>query len=112
MAAKVLRDRGYTVLAAASAGEARSVFEEENREFDLIFCDIVLPDANGLNLAEELRAVSPDVKVLLTSGYTDRQAQIAGLGDKDFPLLEKPYALFDLLTAIKDRLGQPIGVRS
>jgi len=112
MAAKVLRDRGYTVSAAASAGEARSVFEKENRGFDLIFCDIVLPDANGLNLAEELRSVSPDIKVLLTSGYTDRQAQVAGLGDRDFPLLEKPYALFDLLTAIKDRLGQPIGVRS
>ena len=110
MAAKVLRDRGYFVSAAGSAGDARNAFEAENRKFDLVFCDIVLPDGNGLNLAEDLRAMSPDLKVLLTSGYADRRAELSQLGDRDFPLLEKPYALFDLLTAVKDTLGQPMGV--
>ncbi len=112
MAAKVLRDRGYAVSAAASAGEARNVFEEEDREFDMVFCDIVLPDANGLNLAEDLHSMCPGLKVLLTSGYEDTRSQVAGLRDRDFTVLEKPYALFDLLTAIRDTLGHPIGVRS
>lgn len=112
MAARVLRDRGYEVSAVASAGEARDAFQEQNGEFDLIFCDIVLSDASGLDLAEGLRSANPDLKVLLTSGYTERQSQVAGLGNRDFPLLEKPYALFDLLTAIREALSQPSGVRS
>lgn len=108
MAAKVLRERGYVVSAVESAAEAKKEFEERQRDFDLIFCDIVLPDASGMDLSEELHSTKPDVKVLLTSGYTDRQAQAAELADTDFPLLEKPYALFDLLTAIKDSLGEPV----
>ena len=111
MAAKVLRDRGYAVSATASAADARNAFEEEDRAFDLVFCDIVLPDGNGLNLAEELRSMRPGLKVLLTTAYTDRRAQIADLRDSDLPLLEKPYALFDLLTAVKDALARQ-GVRS
>jgi CheY-like chemotaxis protein len=112
MVTKVLRDRGYTVSAVASAAEARETFEEKQRDFDLIFTDIVLPDANGLSLAEELREQNPDVRILVTSGYTDRQSQMAGLAEKNFLLLEKPYALFDLLTAIKDSLDQPVGAES
>ena len=116
MAAKVLREKGYNVLAAADGEEAREIFERENREFDLIFCDIVLPDANGLDLAGEMYSANPAIRVLLTSGFADRQTQLANLGDKNYPLLEKPYALFDLLTAIKETLAQPAatpgGVRS
>lgn len=108
MAAKVLRERGYVVYAVESASEAKKEFDERQHDFDLIFCDIVLPDGSGTDLAEELHSLKPDVKVLLTSGYTDRQTQAAEIADTDFPLLEKPYALFDLLTAIKDSLGQPV----
>jgi PAS domain S-box-containing protein len=112
MAAKVLRDRGYTVSAVGNAGEAREKFEKEQHEFDLVFTDIVLPDASGLDLADELRSREPGIKILVTSGYTDKQSQMADLAEKNFPLLEKPYALFDLLNAIKESLGQPVGAES
>ncbi len=108
MAAKVLRDRGYTVFTAATAAEARKRFREQHGGFDLVFCDIALPDDSGLRLAAELHSERPDLSVLLSSGYADKRSQAADLG-KDFPLLEKPYALFDLLTAVKDSLGQPVG---
>jgi PAS domain S-box-containing protein len=112
MAARVLRERGYSVTVAAAAAEARKAFEKEGGDFALVLCDMALPDASGLDLADNLRAAKSDLKVLMTSGYADRQSQIARLGERDFPVLEKPYALFDLLSAVKDLLGAPLGVRS
>jgi two-component system cell cycle sensor histidine kinase/response regulator CckA len=109
MAAKVLRDKGYVVFPAADAGEAKSVFDSENHEFHLVFCDIVLPDRNGMELCDELVSARPGLKVLLTSGYTDRQTQLDSIGGRDFPLLEKPYALFDLLSALKETLAAGSG---
>ena|GEM_PF-1799889 len=110
MATKVLRDKGYNVFPASSAGEAREAFDRENRQFDLLFCDIALPDMNGAAMSEELRSDNSNLKVLLTSSYVDRQPEGGEGGEGAFPLLEKPYALFDLLTSIRDTLGDSVPV--
>lgn len=107
MACRILSERGYDVHAVGCARGARETFEQQKYEFGLLLCDTDLPDGNGLDLAEELRSGSPNLKILLTTGCEHGQRQSAGPRGRDFALLEKPYALYDLLTAIKNTVSRP-----
>ena len=59
---------GYRVLNASTAAEARSMFRRCKRVIGLLLTDVVLPDRNGKDLAEELREICPDLKAILVSG--------------------------------------------
>ena len=98
----VLSENGYSVLAASSAEEAIKIFKRENHKLDLLFSDVVLPDSNGVRLAEELQFYKPELLCLLTSGYTDEKSQWALIRGKGYPFLQKPYTLYDLFKMIKD----------
>ena len=65
--AEILKRRHHTVATAASAHEAIAIAEK--KEFDLIISDIGLPDGNGYELFEKIRAKSPVVKGIALSGY-------------------------------------------
>ena len=95
-----LRSSGYHVSEVATAEEAIDVFTKKQGKFDLVFSDVVLSGKSGVQLAEEISALSPSTPVLLTSGYTDDKSQIAEIRKRRLPFLQKPYALGDLLVAI------------
>jgi PAS domain S-box-containing protein len=99
-ATEALTEHGYEVFAAASAGEALRTFHKEQGQFDVVFSDVVLPDRSGLEIASEVLMRDPDMPFLLTSGYTDQQAQWSEVCEKGLPFLQKPYSLRDLLNAI------------
>jgi CheY-like chemotaxis protein len=103
---KALRDYGYQVTEAETAGEAVDIFKKADGDFLLIFSDIVLADKTGIELAEELLEMKPDLKVLLTSGYADRKSRWSDVSEKGFPFLQKPYSLADLLTTIRGVLHE------
>ncbi len=100
-----LKKYGYRVKAAASLAEARKLFETEGNIFDVVFSDVVLPDGNGPELVDELLAQKPDLKVLLSSGYTDKKAQWDHIMKKGYKFLPKPYSLESLLDALKEVLN-------
>ncbi len=102
LATMALEENGYTVFPARNGEEAHEVFTREKGIFHLIFSDVVLPDKNGLNLIDELKADAPDVKVLLCSGYTDHKAQGSTIKEREIPFMQKPYTLADLLQTVKD----------
>ncbi len=87
-AVESLRDLGYATFTAKTAQAALDRLRGEDR-VDVLFSDVVMPGGmNGLQLSIEARRLRPDLKVLLTSGYT------AGFGREqthDVPLLTKPY---------------------
>ena len=99
---RALRKSGYVVFAASDANEALSVFDTEGGRFDLIFSDVVLSDITGIDLVERLLKKNPDLKILLTSGYTDHKSQWPLIQEKGFHFLQKPYALIDLLRSVKE----------
>lgn len=96
----VLRELGYRVEAAASAGEALKILEEQDG-FTLLFTDIVMPDRRGDELAGMSRAFAPDMTILYTSGFT----QAAGIEERELnppaDLLRKPYTVDQLAHAIR-----------
>ncbi|MFQ5329393.1 MAG: response regulator [Thermodesulfobacteriota bacterium] len=100
--ATVLEESGYCVVTAESVEEAQTIFERERGDFDLIFSDVVLADKNGLTLINELISLKPDIKVLMSSGYTDEKSKWPVIEERGYPFLQKPYALADLLKTVSN----------
>ncbi len=99
VAGKILRSEGFRVLSVATAQEALSRFRMCHSKIDLLLTDVVLPDWNGNDLASELAAVHPDLKVIFMSGYPEtniakrwRRSQAR--------YLSKPFCLTSLLEKI------------
>ena len=103
-AATILRDNNYAVFEAGSAGEAAGIFEREGGDIDLLFTDVVLPGESGLHLVDGLRRKKQDLKVLLTSGYTEQRGQLDIIDEQRYVLLHKPYSLDGLLARIDEIL--------
>ena len=101
LSSTVLQKNGYSVYAAGTGDEARQIFEKEKGDFYIFFCDVVLPDTNGLKLAEIFTRTTPNLKVLLTSGYEDQKAQIPAISEKNYSFIPKPYSISELLKSIK-----------
>ena len=101
---KMLSQNGYTVSVATNGREALDIFRKEEGNFDLIFCDVVLPDVRGPTLAERLLKLKPGVNILFASGYSDRKSDWHSIRQGGYPYLQKPYSLPDLLKAVRETL--------
>jgi len=98
---RALEENGYEVFLANNAYEAQQVFDREKGWFDLVLCDVVLPGKGGLELMETFRSRRPELKVLLSSGYTDHKNQWPIIQEKGYRFLQKPYNLHELLRTIR-----------
>lgn len=95
-----LRSLGYSALQADGAEEALSLLMAHT-EVDLLFSDVVLGRGmTGVELAEAVRRLHPDMPVLLTSGYERRTPAVNEAALKEFALIPKPYRKEDLAEAI------------
>ena len=97
---------GYRVLSARDGPEALSVLEADPG-IDLMFSDLIRPQGmSGLDLVTEARRKRPDLRIILTSGYS---AQMLPREDKGpvFPLIKKPYRLSELIGRIGEILNRP-----
>ncbi len=91
-------------LAAASGKEGIALYREHMGEIQLVLLDMSMPDMDGVETCRELHKVDTDVRVLLSSGYTDKEI------GKNFPkgsilgFLQKPYDLMVLVSTIQHYL--------
>jgi two-component system, cell cycle sensor histidine kinase and response regulator CckA len=65
---KVLQSEGYRVLSTGTAAEAERKFRRDADGIDLLLTDVVLPDRDGLTLANDLRTIRPRLKTIFMSG--------------------------------------------
>ena len=91
LAARALRERGFSVMLAGDGVEALRVLETHREPFDLLITDVVMPNMDGRELADRLRARMPRLKVLFLSGYTDDALLRRGVFDANETLLLKPF---------------------
>ena len=101
---RVLSQNGYMVFPAENGSRAKSLFYENKMKFDLIISDVVLPDINGLSLIDDFLKECPEIKVLLSSGYTGDKARFNSIQEKDINFIQKPYNLIQLLQCIRQIL--------
>lgn len=98
---QTLTAAGYHVISAGDADEAQVVFCSEGKEVDLLLTDVVLPRANGNELAKLLRAMKPDLKVAFMSGYTENSIVHHGVLDTESVLIQKPITTQNLLITVR-----------
>ncbi len=92
LATKILCNLGYNVLAAENGVEALQVIEQRREQkVNLLLTDVVMPKLGGRELADQLHAKRPDVKVLFTSGWTGDAIVHHGILDEGVAFLAKPY---------------------
>jgi hypothetical protein len=101
---RVLSAKGYTVLTAASGGEALALVDGRTSVIDALVTDVVMPGMGGRLLAERLRTQCPGLKVLFVSGYTEDDIKQHGTLDPGTPFLAKPFTPDALLRKIRDVL--------
>ncbi|HEU4923990.1 MAG TPA: ATP-binding protein, partial [Burkholderiales bacterium] len=100
---ELLQGWGLQVRALNSATEARQVFARAPQDVDLLLTDYTMPRMTGLDLAQALRAVRPDLPVILYSGYTDAIPE-SELGGAAVELVQKPIDPDALLAALRKHL--------
>jgi len=81
----------------------------KSEPFDLAFLDVVMPGPTCHDLVARLRAIRPNLRLLLSSGYA-AEAEILHLAQEQCSgLLEKPFAFAELMRAIRDAMGDAGG---
>ncbi len=113
IATTTLTQLGYQALTAYGADEALAYLETD-APIDLLFTDIVIPGGiNGLKLAKMARTLRPDIKIQLTSGFTERieteRIEDAEVYEKFIKtVLHKPYRRGELAKAVRAALDPPL----
>jgi two-component system cell cycle sensor histidine kinase/response regulator CckA len=103
-ATRALESRGYTVLSASSGVEALTLIDAKAGGIDLVVSDVVMPEMDGPTLLKELRRRKPDIKIIFVSGYAEEAFKKNLEADEEFVFLPKPFALKDLVQAVKETL--------
>lgn len=92
-ATDALRELGYATELRHSAAEALDELKSHAGRYDVVFSDVVMPGISGIELAQQIRKLYPDLPVVLTSGYSHVLAENGTFG---FELLQKPYSIEQL----------------
>jgi PAS domain S-box-containing protein len=105
LARRYLQRCGYQVLEAGSGPAALKLWEQSHQEVDLLLIDMVMPGGiTGLELAEQLRAGKPSLKILYSTGYSEEALGQDFFSRTDISLLRKPYTLSELGHAVRGTL--------
>ena len=104
---RVFEGNGYRIRVAGTAAEAIAAFDEIRDECCLVFSDVILPDGHGLDMARTLRGQKADLKVLLTSGYSDGRSHRDKITASGYGFVPKPYSIPDLMRQVDELLASP-----
>jgi signal transduction histidine kinase len=104
---QVLRDLGYQVLEAPDGPMALQILQQQQGNIDLLFTDVVLPAGlDGASLAAQALALSPQLKVLFTTGYPRNALVRQGRIDSGVELITKPFTDIELGSRIRQVLDR------
>ncbi len=107
LAERILTGAGYTVLTAVDGTAALRLLREHGGPIHLVLSDVVLPGIGGRELAAQVAAAHPGVRVLLTSGYTDDALLRSTVTDAATQFLGKPYTAVELTRRVREVLDAP-----
>ena len=100
-----LEAKGYKVLSAPDGAAALSTYREHQKEIDLVIADMAMPQVSGPELFAHIKEINPDVRVIVSSGYSHDQEGERMLRHGCLGYLQKPYnaeALNRLVRSVLD----------
>jgi len=105
-AREMLQALGYHVHVARSGLEALELFARYKNSVDLIILDMIMPGLSGSETYDSVKKIDPNIKVILSSGYSieGQAAQILGKGCNAF--IQKPFTINELSAKIQEVLGE------
>jgi len=98
---KMLRKKDFIVIEAADGNAALAMMRERAPEIGVILLDMTLPGISGKQLFEELRAIRPEVRVILTTAYSKEMAANALGSLEACGFIRKPYHISDLVAILR-----------
>jgi two-component system cell cycle sensor histidine kinase/response regulator CckA len=95
---------GYTVLMASDGETALEIYRENQKEISLVILDMIMPGMGGKKCLEELLKIDPELRVIISSGYTmdGPSKEVLKAGAKGF--IGKPYNINQILKAVREVL--------
>jgi CheY-like chemotaxis protein len=104
---RILAEAGYRVLEASDGAMALRVAAEQVGEIDLVLTDVEMPTLGGRGMVDELHELSPGMRVLFMSGYTDNEILRRGIRTSETEFLQKPFTAESLRAAVRAVLNKP-----
>ena len=101
---EVLETLGYRVICARSGRDAIAIYQARSGEINLVILDMIMPDLGGGETYDQLKAINPTIKVILSSGYSliGQAKQIMARGCNGF--IQKPFRIQEVSQKIRDVL--------
>ena len=106
---RLMAESGWELMAAESASEARRMVAKRKPNAALL--DYMLPDGNGVELAQQLKQLIPTLQVIMMTGSMLAPEEEAICEEHDFPVLRKPFLATDVMNQIRARLANRAAAR-
>jgi CheY-like chemotaxis protein len=103
LAERMLREAGYQVHAAASAGEAIGIAERLQCGLNLLLTDMRMPDVDGHDLILAIRRICPNIDTMVFTGFAPEDGR-----ERNYPMLAKPFSKEQLLEAVRQVIDAQI----
>ncbi len=105
MTAKMLESAGMSVMQAADGVEAVEIFDANRESIDCVLLDLNMPKLDGEEVVRELKLLSADVRIVLTSGYSEKSTLERFERGEILDVIQKPFTMADLLRTMNDALA-------
>ena len=102
----MLKEMGYKIIMAGSGKEALEIYREKKDQIDAVILDMIMPGMSGGEVYDRLKAINPDIKVLLSSGYSvnGQATEILNRGCSGF--IQKPFKLEEFSRKLREILDK------
>jgi len=101
---KLLKDDGYEVAVASSGKEGLHKLEQSG--YDLVICDVMMPDMNGLQTLEEIKRLDPEQMVIMITAYGSVEDAVSSIKSGAFDYITRPYKNEAVLNAVQRAVRQ------
>jgi len=105
LACQFLRVKGYNVLEAKDGPEALAISRGHSGAMHLLLTDMVMPKMSGGDLAAQLKAERPQIRIVFMSGYSEFSRGDLGKAFPDVPVLQKPFSPASLVEIVRETLA-------
>jgi CheY-like chemotaxis protein len=105
VAAGMLQRLGYEVVIARGGKEAVKIFQANKENIDVVILDMIMPDMGGSETFDALKMIRPDIKILLSSGYSivGEASKILDRGCDGF--IQKPFNIKQISNKVSEVMG-------
>jgi two-component system, cell cycle sensor histidine kinase and response regulator CckA len=102
----MLLQLGYAVLAESSPRKALELARAHDGRIHLLVTDVVMPEMNGRELAGQMTALYPDIRLLFMSGYTANVIAHQGVLEKGVQFIQKPFSMQQIAVKVDTALNE------